>query len=1121
MDQKNLGKRPRRSSLTQHLQRILRFDGFGNRHGIGSQAASDAGSAPTPPQQEHFTEHGTQKPRTYPDVNDRSLDAHPKKHISYSYTSLDSKYIDPYREHPGTSAELSARRMSFYGMHTSSTPEGTPGKSDIRVSPTWNNISAQKKERRATLRLEAERVEVEKRLVKLERAESTKDPSSLRREPRRLTKKQPFGSSSRSSSVSADESRASKRFSSIFSSSRRSSRSRSSSLNEDDRVHRRRQSLDPGETPRPDPKLQHTTLCLSTTLPERFGTAISKELAVQSNPLIPNPLLSSPLHNSFQPEVGTAAFEGTGSRNTSDEDKHGQEPGRIEQVVADDCISAEVPKAQTPDPPAELNRLSFAATLNLEHRVSDKVQAPGRHGQSSSSQNATALAEGYHEIGTIDSSKPRQASVTASNTTNSRLRNSLTTLQPGSSRRALPSNVAQGRHKRFTSSPLAGFPAINNRTDSLPDLAFAEHASACSDGTRRPGPSSSEISVTFDISSPHSITSMSSSYLKERDNRQTPNVLLEVASNSKGTLRARLPNGSKLSDNNPGQHSSSAAADTQPEDLSVLNRSSDQRTQNVVEPAKPQSYRSLSDTLNCASRHASLGKGLTEKTALDGKDIIAFRRKPDSVGQNVPPLPRRNPLNTLNHGTGQSNASLSTNLSHEPESDEYNTADEAASSASGSRSDEYPSVQHSAIVPAPPSSSNSFDKCPHSGVYHTSQNKRSNISDFQSKNTAETPKQFRRDQLVAKLFVICCHCKFWHDMPAGVYAKLAFPTNSSAPSNSHPAPLVKKSGPNEHASYKSTELESMYDYLAKVILLGPSGAGKSCVLHRFVMNEWRVLSSQTIGVEFSSRIVKLGVGPRRTRIKLQLWDTAGTERFRSVSRSYYRGAAGAILIYDVSSHASFASLPTFLMDARALASPNLTVLLAGNKTDLTSDSLLLHSDTTEDGTRPPPTPSSTSSSFAFDSGGGSIRSTSHLVTGTRMTATSALHGREVSFEEPSRWAAKSNIPVAVEISALTGEGVEELFNRLARIILTKIELGEIDPDDPQSGIQYGDGGLYGHGASDGSSIRSRVTLDESAVQMQHRNSRRRGASNWKSGMREWEDVFRLSDSHHKNGEGCC
>ena len=80
-----------------------------------------------------------------------------------------------------------------------------------------------------------------------------------------------------------------------------------------------------------------------------------------------------------------------------------------------------------------------------------------------------------------------------------------------------------------------------------------------------------------------------------------------------------------------------------------------------------------------------------------------------------------------------------------------------------------------------------------------------------------------------------------------------------------------------------------------------------------------MLTSQTIGVEFASKILRLGTPPNHTRIKLQLWDTAGTERFRSVSRSYYRGAAGALLVYDTTSRASFSNLPTFLHDARALA----------------------------------------------------------------------------------------------------------------------------------------------------------------------------------------------------------
>jgi GTPase SAR1 family protein len=89
------------------------------------------------------------------------------------------------------------------------------------------------------------------------------------------------------------------------------------------------------------------------------------------------------------------------------------------------------------------------------------------------------------------------------------------------------------------------------------------------------------------------------------------------------------------------------------------------------------------------------------------------------------------------------------------------------------------------------------------------------------------------------------------------------------------------------AKLTEQELGSMYDYLAKIILLGPSGSGKcapfspflrenkadeqrSCLLHRFVKNEWRVLTSQTIGVEFASKIIKVGSGARRKRIKLQV-----------------------------------------------------------------------------------------------------------------------------------------------------------------------------------------------------------------------------------------------------------
>ncbi|OCK85559.1 ras-domain-containing protein [Lepidopterella palustris CBS 459.81] len=316
---------------------------------------------------------------------------------------------------------------------------------------------------------------------------------------------------------------------------------------------------------------------------------------------------------------------------------------------------------------------------------------------------------------------------------------------------------------------------------------------------------------------------------------------------------------------------------------------------------------------------------------------------------------------------------------------------------------------------------------------------------------------------------------------------------------------------------RDQELGSMYDYLAKIILLGPSGCGKSCLLHRFVKNEWRVLSSQTIGVEFASKIVRVGTRPHLKRIKLQLWDTAGTERFRSVSRSYYRGAAGAILVYDISSITSFMSLPTFLNDARALASPQLTVILAGNKVDVAEENAVAEGEGIDIVGRgasgaaaggAPATPSS------LDSRKSSLPPSRGL--GAQSTATLAPEGREVSSETASRWASNLGIPVAVEVSALSGENVDEMFHRLARTILTKIELGDIDPDDPASGIQYGDSGGWG-GTEDSASVKSGLGPDEGVRWRRGKN--RGGREGWMSGMREWEEVFRVSGRRRRGA--CC
>ncbi|KKA29050.1 hypothetical protein TD95_002176 [Thielaviopsis punctulata] len=320
---------------------------------------------------------------------------------------------------------------------------------------------------------------------------------------------------------------------------------------------------------------------------------------------------------------------------------------------------------------------------------------------------------------------------------------------------------------------------------------------------------------------------------------------------------------------------------------------------------------------------------------------------------------------------------------------------------------------------------------------------------------------------------------------------------------------------------REQELGSMYDYLAKIILLGPSGTGKSCLLHRFVKNEWRVLSSQTIGVEFASKIIKVGSGSRRKRIKLQLWDTAGTERFRSVSRSYYRGAAGAILVYDLTSHVSFNSLQPFLNDARALASPKLSLLLVGNKLDLATD----QPDASAPSSTVPSSYASTSTMLAEypSSAINSYTTTAAAAAAAPARVSIAPEGREVSAAEANRWASQVGVPVVMEASAFTGDQVDEVFERLARMIVTKIEIGDIDPDDPLSGIQYGDG--YGHGygysawgggaASDGASVKSSMTgMAEDGTQRRRRRGRGPG------GLREWEEVFTLTGGRRR-GANCC
>lgn len=121
-----------------------------------------------------------------------------------------------------------------------------------------------------------------------------------------------------------------------------------------------------------------------------------------------------------------------------------------------------------------------------------------------------------------------------------------------------------------------------------------------------------------------------------------------------------------------------------------------------------------------------------------------------------------------------------------------------------------------------------------------------------------------------------------------------------------------------------------YDYLFKVVLIGDSGVGKSNLLSRFTRNEFNLESKSTIGVEFATRSITVD----NKTIKAQIWDTAGQERYRAITSAYYRGAVGALLVYDIAKHLTYENVERWLKELRDHADANIVIMLVGNKSDL-------------------------------------------------------------------------------------------------------------------------------------------------------------------------------------------
>ncbi|XP_047946813.1 ras-related protein RABA4c-like [Salvia hispanica] len=120
------------------------------------------------------------------------------------------------------------------------------------------------------------------------------------------------------------------------------------------------------------------------------------------------------------------------------------------------------------------------------------------------------------------------------------------------------------------------------------------------------------------------------------------------------------------------------------------------------------------------------------------------------------------------------------------------------------------------------------------------------------------------------------------------------------------------------------------DYVFKTVLIGDSAVGKSQLLARFARNEFSMDSKSTIGVEFQTRTLDID----HKTVKAQIWDTAGQERYRAVTSAYYRGALGAMLIYDITNRQSFDHMARWLEELRGHADRNIVIMLVGNKSDL-------------------------------------------------------------------------------------------------------------------------------------------------------------------------------------------
>jgi small GTP-binding protein len=129
----------------------------------------------------------------------------------------------------------------------------------------------------------------------------------------------------------------------------------------------------------------------------------------------------------------------------------------------------------------------------------------------------------------------------------------------------------------------------------------------------------------------------------------------------------------------------------------------------------------------------------------------------------------------------------------------------------------------------------------------------------------------------------------------------------------------------------SVKKEASHDYLFKLVLIGDSGVGKTNIISRYVHDRYSANTISTVGIEYSIRNVEID----GKTIKVQIWDTAGQERYRAVPSAYFRGALGAIVVYDITRSCTYDSVGRWLYETHSQTQHQEPVkLLIGNKSDM-------------------------------------------------------------------------------------------------------------------------------------------------------------------------------------------